>query len=146
MGAVQYRLRAAGESDRPYLFDSYKKTLGPYVERIWGWDEAFQHSGFWKHNPLSRFQVIMVDEQAAGGLHVEEDQDGIAIRMIFVLPEFQNRGIGTSVISDVLAQARLRKKRVELKVIKHNPAKNLYERLGFEVLRSSESTLDLCRA
>ena len=143
MGTIHYRLRAGGEADRVFLFESYKKTLGPYIERVWGWDEAFQNLGFWKHNPLSRFQVIMVDELAAGGLHVEEDHDVIAIRMIFVLPEFQNRGIGSSVISDILAQARSSAKHVGLKVIKHNPAISLYESMGFSVRGGDTSMLDM---
>lgn len=146
MAAIRYRLRAAGEADRSYLFESYKKTLGPYIERVWGWDEAFQNLGFWKHNPLLRFQVIMVDEHAVGGLHVEEDQDAVIIRMLFVLPEFQNRGIGSSVILDVLAQARKRQKHVGLKVIKHNPAEHLYRRMGFTVRAGDASTLDMFHA
>ena len=50
-----------------------------------------------------------------------------------LLPSFQHRGIGTSIIHDVIARARAAHLPVTLTVLKENPAKTLYERLGFSV-------------
>ncbi|HLM00911.1 MAG TPA: GNAT family N-acetyltransferase, partial [Pyrinomonadaceae bacterium] len=62
-----------------------------------------------------------------------EKKDETALVSIRLLPEFQNRGIGTKLIKDVLAASIAKNKPVRLQVLKINPARNLYERLGFEI-------------
>ena len=56
------------------------------------------------------------------------------MRTIEILPEYQNRGVGSAVIRDVLAQAQAEGLPVGLQVLKVNPARRLYERLGFNVV------------
>ena len=51
-----------------------------------------------------------------------------------ILPEYQNRGVGSAVIRDVLAQAQAEGLSVGLQVLKVNPARRLYERLGFSLV------------
>jgi ribosomal protein S18 acetylase RimI-like enzyme len=48
-----------------------------------------------------------------------------------VLPEFQNRGIGTTIIQWAIDQAVATQKALRLQVFKINPARRLYERMGF---------------
>ena len=57
-----------------------------------------------------------------------------SVRMI---GSYQNRGIVTNILENIIAQARLRDKRLWLKVIKGNPAEKLYKRLGFTVFEES---------
>ncbi|WNG82083.1 hypothetical protein C6A86_028785 [Mycobacterium sp. ITM-2016-00316] len=33
--------RAAGVEDFEFIFELHKATLGPYVNQVWGWDDAF---------------------------------------------------------------------------------------------------------
>ena len=49
-----------------------------------------------------------------------------------VLPEFQNNGIGTSLLRDLLEEANQSKKRVLIYVETFNPSLRLFERLGFK--------------
>jgi ribosomal protein S18 acetylase RimI-like enzyme len=63
----------------------------------------------------------------------------IFLEYIAILPEFQNRGIGTELIREVLEEAAAKGFPVELKVLKINPAIRLYERLGFEVESRTET-------
>jgi RimJ/RimL family protein N-acetyltransferase len=51
----------------------------------------------------------------------------------------QRQGIGTSVIQQVLDEARRSGKPVALQVLKVNPARRLYERLGFSVTGENET-------
>ena len=68
---------------------------------------------------------------------MEEDDRGgevdIELRNDFLLPEFQRRGIGSRLVTDVHGLARSKGKGVRLTVIRCNPAKKLYDRLGFAV-------------
>jgi GNAT superfamily N-acetyltransferase len=133
-------LRPALEGDKAFIFEAYKATLQPYVEWAWGWNEAFQRNGFWQHHPLDKFQVITMDGKTAGGLYTEEQVCIRFIRLIFLQSEFQNLGIGSKLLRQEAVHAAETGKQLQLKVIKINPAKKLYERLGFEVFAEDEHT------
>ena len=49
-----------------------------------------------------------------------------------VLPPYRNLGIGSRLVSDLIAEASISGKPVCLHVLKASPAVRLYERLGFE--------------
>ena len=133
-------LRPAGEDDTGFVFATYEATLRPYVEWAWGWDDAFQQTGFWKHHPLEQLRLVFVEGERVGVMHVEERADVHFIRMIFLSPAFQGRGVGSRLLLAEAARARAEGKPLLLKVIKINPAKRLYERLGFAVIDEDEST------
>ena len=138
-----YNRRPATESERETIFEGYRRTVGEYVATAWGWDESFQREGFWTHHPLNGFEVIEIENGFAGGLHVAEDEADLYIRMIFLLPEFQGRGIGSALINEIHATARKRKKGLCLKVICCNPAASLYERLGFKLVDENDSSKNM---
>jgi ribosomal protein S18 acetylase RimI-like enzyme len=67
-------------------------------------------------------------------LRVEEHDDHIFVNYIALIPEHQRYGIGASLIRQVQASAATRGLPVRLNVLKVNPARALYERLGFAVV------------
>ncbi len=81
-------------------------------------------------------KIIVVDGADAGYLWTIEKEAETFLVSIRLLPEFQNVGIGTKVIEDMLAKS---KKLVRLQVMKINPAQNLYRRLGFETVGETET-------
>ena len=65
--------------------------------------------------------------------------DALHIAELRLLPALQGRGIGTTVVNGVVARAAERSLPVELSVVPANPrARQLYERLGFEVVAVAE--------
>ncbi len=142
MGAMDtaYTLRPASAKDRDFVFLTYKIALRRYVEWAWGWDEAFQRAGFWRHHPIAQLQIIQVHSRNAGVLHMEEHGDCHHVRTIFLHPEHQRQRIGCHLLAAEIQRARSNGKALQLKVIKVNPAKRLYERLGFEVTGEDEAT------
>ena len=78
--------------------------------------------------------VIESDVGAVGGLFVESTSACIDIVELQVVPEYQGIGIGTSVVQGVVDEGQRRGIPVTLSVVLANArAKQLYERLGFEV-------------
>ena len=53
---------------------------------------------------------------------------------IALLPEHRGRGIGGRLVSEVLERAASEGRRVSAHVAHDNPARRLYERLGFRVV------------
>jgi len=60
----------------------------------------------------------------------------ILTTQIQIHPDFQGRGFGNSVIKQILDNSK--SKPVELSVLKSNPARRMYERLGFKVTGKDE--------
>jgi ribosomal protein S18 acetylase RimI-like enzyme len=127
-------LRPVTPEDYDFLYALHKATIGDYVAATWGrWDEAFQQEHFHRHfNPAIR-QMIVVAGQPAGVLALEERPDELYLALIELAPAFQNQGLGGEIISTVMRSAAAQGRPVALQVLKVNPARALYERLGFRL-------------
>jgi GNAT superfamily N-acetyltransferase len=124
-------LRPAAIADRDRLFAAYERMIGPHVERVWGWDSGFQSKRFRERYALADFRVIECGVRFAGAMNVERRRDEIYLALLYLLPEFQKRGIGGALVRELLEEGRARGMPVALTVIDGNPARELYERLGF---------------
>ncbi|RFU48403.1 N-acetyltransferase [Paraburkholderia sp. DHOC27] len=54
------------------------------------------------------------------------------------VPSHQRLGIGTALLKRLIAQAHADRKPIRLRVLRVNPARQLYERNGFTIDRSTE--------
>jgi ribosomal protein S18 acetylase RimI-like enzyme len=98
-----------------------------------GWDEAWQADYFHVHFDPVHCQIIQAEGVDVGMLSVETRPDSVFIASIAILPAYQRAGIGTVIIRQVLGQAACLGLPVMLQVLKVNPARHLYERLGFVI-------------
>ncbi len=132
-------LRQATNDDSEFAYETKKLALGEYVRKTWGWDETFQqkfHQELW--NPQNE-KVITLDGCDVGKIVVLKRSEHLLLESIYILPEYQNRGIGTHLIRQVIDNARREKKPVRLQVLKINPAVNLYKRLRFQTTSKTET-------
>ena len=126
--------RSATQADYHFLYTLHKLALGPYVEATWGWDEECQGMRFrdaWE--PIAN-QVVLLGGEPIGCWRVEEHTDHVFVDYIAIMPEHQRHGIGASLLRQVQASAATGRLPVRLNVLKVNPARALYERLGFAVV------------
>jgi ribosomal protein S18 acetylase RimI-like enzyme len=136
---MQISLRPATEDDYDFLWWLHCATMRPYVEKTWGWDEQWQAEYFRdRFDPTTR-QVVEGDGAPIGCISAERRGDRIFLGVIEIAPDHQDRGIGTKLIRGFLDEADGRGVPVELQVIKVNPARRLYERLGFVVMGKTET-------
>jgi ribosomal protein S18 acetylase RimI-like enzyme len=138
-GMEDVRLRPATLDDIDALYRIHRAALGPYVEQTWGWDEGWQAGHFREHFDVSVRQVVEYRGRTIGFLDVIEEEGRTLLASIRITPEFQRRGIGTSLIRGVLHGAASRGVPAVLRVLRINPARSLYERLGFENVDSSDT-------
>lgn len=141
MGRVDamVRLRPATLADADFLYRLLVASMKDYVAATWGWDEEFQKEHFRTHFEPQKLQIVLVDGCEIGVLSVEPRDGELWLASIQLLPEYQRRGIGTQIIRDVLARGRQQEARVTLQVLKVNPARSLYERLGFCVIGETKT-------
>jgi ribosomal protein S18 acetylase RimI-like enzyme len=79
-----------------------------------------------------RFLVARVDEKIAGVCLATLQEDKNQLKAIYVLPEFQGRGIGNKLWNEVLRFIDPTKKTTVEVVIHNKNAIEFYKRLGFE--------------
>jgi GNAT superfamily N-acetyltransferase len=125
----RYTLRPVVESDFDFLWALKVATLKPYIEKLYGWDEAEARAILRK--VMAGAQLVVVDSDPAGIVKVELDNGFVHLAEIGLMPDRQGQGLGTQIIQDVLAMADRKGMPVELQVFSANPASQLYERLGF---------------
>lgn len=141
--AAAYALRPAGPEDRELLFSAYASTREEELRRVpWapGQKEAFlrqqfeaQDQYYREQYPGAAFQVIEASGVAAGRLYVARWPREIRIMDIALLPAHRGKGLGTAILTDLLAEGDAANKTVSIHVERQNPALGLYERLGFKL-------------
>ena len=117
-------------SDFDFLWALKVATLKPYIEDLYGWDEA-QAMSILRDKVMAGAQLVLVGDEPVGVLRVTLVEGFVYLAEIGLMPEHQNQGLGTRMIEDVLAFADREGLPVELQVFAKNPACSLYERLGF---------------
>lgn len=128
----RYTLTPATLADRERLWKIKKACLRRYVEETWGfWEDLSQRAHFDKNYALDEIRLIQSEGHLAGYLACARTSEGIALHNIMIAPAYQNRGLGTAVLRDLLEGARAKNLPVRLQVLRVNPARHLYERLGF---------------
>ncbi|MDA0365890.1 MAG: GNAT family N-acetyltransferase [Chloroflexi bacterium] len=139
-------LRPARADDFQLLYEINREALQGFVTATWGaWDEAFQQRWCRDHFLPGRAQAILSDDGAVVGYFDAERQPSCwFLHNIVLAPAWHRHGIGASLIRDLLARASEEGVPVELRVLRVNPARGLYERLGFEVTGQT-GTHDLMR-
>jgi ribosomal protein S18 acetylase RimI-like enzyme len=129
--------RRATETDLDFLYALHAATMKEYVDRTWGWDDGQQEAAYRSNHDPAAIQIINRDGQDIGMLYAEERETEVFVAHIEISPEYQGRGIGSSILTRIVADAALRQKSVSLRVLRVNPARSLYERLGFKIVEET---------
>ena len=130
-------LRGAQPTDEEFLFALHRDAMGAYVDQTWGWDEEWQRAHFAANYAPERQAVIVRGGTVlrdVGRISLTRHWRKIFLRDIELMGPERNRGVGTAIITAVVALARDSDRYVELRVLRCNPAQRLYARLGFRVI------------
>ncbi len=116
----------AKQTDIDFLFDLRKQTMAVHLENagIPMNDIAHKARIYYRFNYI---YILWSNNQKVGMIKYKEEDTISEIMQLQVLPKYQGQGIGKQVIQKVIENS----KKVTLKVLKQNPAKDLYTRCGF---------------
>lgn len=123
-------LRPATATDLEWAYQVKKLALGRYVVETWGaWYEKVQHTFFTENFRELDSQVVCWHDQPAGLLRVERKKDELFLSELYLLPDFQNLGIGSFLLETLKQEARKGHIPLKLTVLQTNvPARRFYER------------------
>lgn len=138
-------LRPVTDADQEFLIGVYAGSRAAELAQA-DWDDS-QKDAFirWQYEmqkqeydaryPDARYDVILVDGVPAGRIWVGEDDTQIRLLDIAIKPEFQNRGVGTYLLRQLIDEAARSKKALRHMVFVLNEnASRFYERLGFKTI------------
>lgn len=136
MGVITSRPALPG--DYASLYELHRLAFFEYVQQTWGLSEDAFEADFRDEFGSTERHVLLMDGAPVGSLVVEEHGDHLYLDYLAVHPQYQKRGIGTQVMEGLMAEARRRRLPLRLSVLNVNPARRLYERLGFEASGEDE--------
>lgn len=136
-------LRPVTPSDDQFLLAIYESTRRDELAQVeWAegqkeqflrWQFDLQRAEYSSRFPNADYRVIIVDQQPAGRIWVGTDDEQIRLLDIALLPEFQNRGVGTALLQRLMDQAAKAGKALRHMVfVLNNDAERFYLRLGFK--------------
>jgi len=132
--ARQIDIHPAKAEHYDFCLHLFLLTMRPYMQELELWDEQEQRSSLAAQWKLEEVRIISVDGNDVGWLQVAELPAEIRLQKFFILPEYQRSGIGSDVLDRLLAIWKPTGKKIVLRVLKNNPARRFYERLGFSVI------------
>ncbi len=135
-------LRQAAAADRPFAKSTYFETTRWIVEELFGSDDADETTKFEDFYREDSTQIIMVDDNEAGFMTLLRRRTYTEIQCLFLLPGYQNRGIGTHLLQELIAQADADGTRLAIGTYPINPAQRLYRRLGFVVAYETQYRIE----
>ena len=138
---MKYNVRTATAVDLPQLNRIHTENMQAYVERVYPWNSTLFKDNF----VASEYRVIESNQNIQnilGFFKVVSSKD-IYLAEIQIARSYQNKGIGSKIIKELIEEAKVKNKRIWLKVIRGNPALKLYQRLGFVVFETSSTHLKL---
>jgi len=137
--ALSITLRASRETDASLFYDVTEQTMRVHVIAAGGtWEEEGRRREAAEDSVNPDASVIMVGKVDVGIMCVERQPHEIHLHMLCLLPGYQARGIGGSLVSALQREAAARCVPLRLNVLKANSAKRFYERLGFGVEQETE--------
>ncbi|MDQ1274820.1 MAG: hypothetical protein QG610_392, partial [Euryarchaeota archaeon] len=136
-----YNLKIAAQEDHDFIYNLKKATMKDYVIKTWGsWDEDLQRVLFSRELKAIEHQIIIINNKKVGIFAFSRNEASIIVDEIQILPEYQNKGTGTLIFSDIIANAQKEKIEITLRVLKVNSiAQRFYNKLGFEKIGDTET-------
>jgi ribosomal protein S18 acetylase RimI-like enzyme len=147
VSAPHLAFRPITAGDAAFLAEVYRTSRWEEVGAT-GWDEAqkraflrqqfdFQTADWNRTLPRAKREIILVDGEPAGRLYTDPRPASRELRVVDIalLPAFRRRGIASRIFAQLIAATEKDAWKLSLHVEHHNPARRLYDRIGFVPVR-----------
>lgn len=94
--------------------------------------------------PDAQNSIVLLDGVSIGRLVVDRGEREFTLVDISLLPAHRSAGIGTHLLENLLLEATAARKPVKLNVWHSNPARNLYQRMGFSTVNDEGVYCEMC--
>ncbi len=138
----ELHLRPATDEDVEWLLELRMTTMAGYFEQA-GYTLSRDDQRARLMQAFEAVSIVRFRGNDAGMMKVVREADVWHLVQIQLLPAYQSQHIGRRLIKALVQDAREAGVPVSLHVLKVNPAKRLYDRLGFEVVADLEDSYEM---
>ena len=140
------KFRKAQATDSEFVFSVKKAAFREYVEQIWGWEDTYQRDLHNRRFASQDIRIIQFHGTDVGFLSTRNTPDTLKVDQLYILPEYQGKGIGAACMEHIINDASLEQKPVTLQVLKINTrATTFYQRLGFTIVEENSTHFQMKR-
>jgi ribosomal protein S18 acetylase RimI-like enzyme len=137
MAAPAITLRATSPADRDFFFETRRDAFRAYAEQAFGpWDDDKQRASAAKDFDELPIRIIERDRVPIGYQLLLAHDDHWFLDEIALVSAARGAGLGTELVTFIMAAARVAQRPLRLSVLDVNPAQRLYARLGFRITRT----------
>jgi GNAT superfamily N-acetyltransferase len=141
---VPIEMRPALNHDFEYCRRLYFAEMRWIIEEL-HLDRTAQEASFRQQWNSTQVRIIVLDGADVGWIQIIREDHDLFVAQILVDGPFQRRGIGTEVMKRLIGEASGLNLAVRLDVVRINPARRLYERMGFRVTHKDDRKLYMKR-
>ena len=134
---MQLSRRVATPADLPFLLALRSESMGPHLSAA-GIDRSDDAQLARVLHCFDCAQIVLGDGKPVGLLKLQRDPGEWRVLQVQLAETVRGQGLGRRLLEEVLSDAKQAGAKVTLTVLKANPAKGLYERLGFSVVGEDE--------
>jgi len=135
----EFQLMDGKTPDREWLYNLYQNAMRSCIDATWGWNEEFQSNGFDNNLKPTDWKIIKNDIERIGGFVLKEGNDHLWLEMIIIKPGYQQEGIGRRILTYIQSIAKEKSLPLRLSIIKANPVRPFYLKLGFSQYDEDDS-------
>ena len=137
-------LREATAADTPFLLslarDAYRDVL---AHQFGGWEDSIHGVRFAEKVASLPFRIVELHGEPVATVCSSICPDHVRVNELVVLPQFQNRGLGSFLLLHEIERARIVGLPIRLHTFRLNRALRFYERHGCVVTARREDEIDL---
>lgn len=138
------RTRPAAPSDLNWLIQLRIATMSEHIENS-GTKLSYADHQARVQQDYHFIQIVLLKEQPIGMYKVVCSSLPWQLVQFQIAPAHQGLGFGNELLQSIMQQADAADALLHLSVLKVNPAKRLYERLGFRIIEDQEHSFKMQR-
>lgn len=132
-------IRRALWEDYQFCHKLAKQNMSHYIKKYWGgWSPRLYRKGF---NPKNTW-IVLYNKKRIAFFRTKTKKGSLYFEDMQVSKLMRGKGIGTYLMKLIERKAIKNKiRRIRLTVFKDNPAKRLYDRLGYKVIKDKTTSV-----
>jgi ribosomal protein S18 acetylase RimI-like enzyme len=136
--------RPAQENDEVFARKTHHTAYHDVIVRQFGdFDEKMQDDFFDKSWKPKTHEILLSNQQEIGYCSIERFDDHIRVHELVLSTEFQGKGFGSKILTDLINEAKDKNVPIKLQVLKENQAQYLYRKLGFQDTSETDTHIQM---
>ena len=136
--------RQANQNDIVYLLWLRQETMTEHIVNS-GLETCVEKHIDRINYEFNESKIILFEDKAIGLLKSKKEDNKIEIIQIQIEPKYQGQGFGQDILNGIIKKADKNNLMITLSVLKLNPARNLYKKMGFKIIKEDKYSYKMIR-